>query len=101
MHTKSVVGARGATNEQQDKTKTRTKPVYSASQAEGEVRWAVRLISGRHDGVRSRRKRAGQTDILRVTVRGAARHKILLLDRHLLRSPPGYLITLLKSDASV
>lgn len=67
------------------KAKEKSQPAYSASQAEGEVRWAVRLISGRHNGVSSRRQAAGQTDILRVAVRDTTGYRILVSGKCLLR----------------
>lgn len=67
------------------KAKEKSQPVYSASQAEGEVCWAVRLISGRHNGVNSRRKAAGQTDILGVAVRDTTGHRIIVSGKCLLR----------------
>lgn len=60
------------------KTKQQSQPVYSASQAEGEVCRAVRLIGGWHYGVSSGRKTAGQTDILRVAVGDTTGHRILV-----------------------
>lgn len=67
------------------KAKEQSQPVYSASQAEGEACRAVRLISGWHYGVGSRRKTAGQTHILGVAVRDTAGHRILVPGKRLLR----------------
>lgn len=60
------------------KTKEESWPVFPASQAEGELCRAVRSISGRHNGVSSRREMAGQADILGVAVRDTAGHRILV-----------------------
>lgn len=54
--------------------------MYSESHAEGELCGAVRLIRGRHNGVRSGRKSKGQADILCVAVRDATGHKVLVTE---------------------
>lgn len=64
-----------------------SRPVYSARQAEGEVGRAVGPIGGRHYGVASGRKTAGQTDVLGVAVRDTTGSRILVPGQRRLRFP--------------
>lgn len=59
------------------RARVRSPPVPSASQADGEVCRAVRLVCRRHDGVGSGGKTAGHADVLSEAVGDATSNGIL------------------------